>query len=69
MGATTIDHAEYDRRADSARTWQHVSWAFAGVTAVGAAVSAIMWVRASQTYTIDVLPRGNGASISFGGAF
>jgi hypothetical protein len=68
-GSTTIDRAEYGRLADSAHSWQHASWALGGIAAAGAVVSTILWIRASQTYTIEVEPRAAGAAVSLTGSF
>jgi hypothetical protein len=67
--STTIDRAEYDRRIGDARTWQHASWALTGLAGAGAIISALLWVRASQSATIEVAPGGDGAEISLVGTW
>jgi hypothetical protein len=67
--AATIDRDEYDRRIDRAHTWQHASWALAGVAGAGAIVSGILWVRSMGTTTIDVAPTAEGGAVTLSGSW
>jgi hypothetical protein len=65
----TIDRSEYDERVAQARTWQHASWALAGVAGAGAVLGGILWVRSSGSTTVEVAPSGGGGAVTLSGTW
>ena len=64
-GSTEISLSEYDSLTSSARTWQKMSWGFAGAAAVGAVVSGYLWIRArsAPSVRVEAAPTAGGAAV------
>lgn len=65
----TVERDEYNRRIDRARSWQHASWALAGLAGAGAIVCGILWVRSTGSTTVDVAPTGDGGNVTLSGTW
>lgn len=67
--STEITRSEYGAVVDRAHTWQHASWVMGGVSALGAGVSAWLWLRSGTKTTIEVSTQNQATAFVLSGVW